>query len=95
MDSDTIANNRERHRYELSVDGQIAHADYKLEGKNITFTHTSVPEALEGQGIASRLIAHALGDARDQGLSVIPQCPFVAAYIEKHPEWADLLAGAD
>ncbi len=95
MDSDKIANNRERHRYELKVDGQTAHADYEIEGTTITFTHTIVPPALEGKGIASRLIAHALADARDRGFSVVPQCPFVAAYIDKHPEWADLLAEAD
>ncbi len=95
MDSDMIRNNRERNRYELTVDGHIAHADYKIEGTTITFTHTLVPPALEGKGIASRLIAHALADARDQDLSVIPKCPFVAAYIEKHPEWANLLAEVD
>lgn len=91
MDSDAIRDNAERHRFEVSVDGHVAHADYRIDGDVITFTHTIVPPALEGRGIASRLIRHALTDARDRGLRVDPQCPFVAAYIRKHPEWADLL----
>ncbi|MFL9840282.1 GNAT family N-acetyltransferase [Sphingomonas sp. ST-64] len=93
MDSDTIRDNAERHRFEMTVDGHLARADYRIEDGVITLTHTIVPPALEGQGIASRLIRHALSEARARGLKVVPQCPFVAAYIRKHPEWEDLLAG--
>ena len=92
MDSDNVADNRERGRYELTVEGHTAFAAYRVDGDVITFTHTVVPPALEGQGIASRLILHALGDVRSRGMTLIAQCPFVAAYIRKHPEWADLLA---
>jgi len=91
MDSDAIRDNAERHRFEVVVDGHLARADYVIEGDVITFTHTIVPPALEGRGIASRLIRHGLSEARARGLRVVPQCPFVAAYIRKHPEWADLL----
>lgn len=91
MDSDAIRDNAERHRFEVVVDGHLARADYVIDGDVITFTHTIVPSALEGRGIASRLIRHGLSEARDRGLRVVPQCPFVAAYIRKHPEWADLL----
>lgn len=91
MESDAIRDNAERHRYEVTVDGHVAHADYRIEGDVITFTHTIVPPALEGQGIASRLIRHALTEARGRGFRVVPQCPFVSAYIRKHPEWVDLL----
>ncbi len=91
MDSDAIRDNAERHRFEVVVDGHLARADYLIEGDVITFTHTIVPPALEGRGVASRLIRHALSEARARGLRVVPQCPFVAAYIRKHPEWADLL----
>ena len=62
------------------------------EGKAITFIHTLVTKALEGRGIGSRLIAGALRDVRAKGLQLIAQCPFVAAYIERHPEERDLLA---
>ena len=92
MDSDEVRDNAERNRFELVVDGHLARAEYVIDGDIITFTHTIVPPALEGRGIASRLILYALTAARDRGLRVIAQCPFVAAYIRKHPEWADLLA---
>lgn len=92
MDSDAIRDNAERHRFEVVVDGHLARADYVIDGDIITFTHTIVPPALEGRRIASRLIRHGLSEARDRRLRVVPQCPFVAAYIRKHPEWADLLA---
>ncbi|PKP92037.1 MAG: N-acetyltransferase [Alphaproteobacteria bacterium HGW-Alphaproteobacteria-16] len=91
MDSD-IRDNVDRHRYETTVDGKVAYAEYRVDGDVVTFTHTVVPPALEGRGIASRLIAHALADVRGAGMKLVPQCPFVAAYIDKHPEWADLLA---
>jgi predicted GNAT family acetyltransferase len=91
MDDAQIRDNRERSRFEVTVEGHVAHADYRIDGDVITFTHTIVPPALEGRGIASRLILHALNDVRARGLRVVPQCPFVAAYIRKHPEWADLL----
>lgn len=91
MESDAIRDNAERHRFELTVDGHLARAEYVIEGDVITFTHTIVPPALEGRGIAGRLIRHGLSEARARGLRVVPQCPFVAAYIRKHPEWADLL----
>lgn len=92
MESDAIRDNAERHRFELTVDGHLARAEYVIDGDVITFTHTIVPPALEGRGIASRLIRHGLSEARARGLRVVPQCPFVAAYIRKHPEWTDLLA---
>lgn len=91
MDPD-VTDNRDRSRYELKVEGHTAFAAYTIDGNIITFTHTVVPQALEGRGIASRLILHALTDVRDRGLRVIAQCPFVAAYIRKHDEWAELLA---
>ncbi len=91
MDDAQISDNRERSRFEVTVDGHLARADYVIAGDVITFTHTVVPPALEGRGIASRLIRHGLSEARARGLRVVPQCPFVAAYIRKHPEWADLL----
>lgn len=91
MDDAQISDNCERSRFEVTVDGHLSRADYGIAGDVITFTHTVVPPALEGRGIASRLIRHGLSEARERGLRVVPQCPFVAAYIAKHPEWADLL----
>ena len=54
--------------------------------------HTEVDEALEGRGLGSRLVATALEDARREGLEVVPLCPFVAAFIDRHPEYQDVVA---
>ncbi|SDA27227.1 GNAT family N-acetyltransferase [Sphingomonas sp. NFR15] len=86
-----VTDNRSEHEFELVVDGHRAVAAYQMEDDTIVFTHTVVPEAIEGRGVGSRLIRAALDSARDRKLKVIPQCPFVAAYIERHPEYRDLL----
>ena len=91
-DESEIVNNADRQRYELRVGDALALAAYKLDGDVIRFTHTEVPEELEGQGIGSRLIGGALEDARRRGLKVVPLCPFVRHYIDTHPETQDLLA---
>ena len=87
-----VTNDKARSRYAIETSHGTAIADYVINGDTITFTHTHVPTALEGQGIASRLIQFALSDARDKQLKVVPQCSFVDVYIERHPEWRDLLA---
>ena len=87
-----VRNNEAAHRYELEVDGQRAIAEYRLRPGRISFTHTEVPDALEGRGIGTRLVKAALDDARAKGLKVVPACPFVKHYIDKHSEYADLLA---
>lgn len=89
---ENVTDNRAEHEFELEVDGLKAVAAYQLEGDTIVFTHTLVPKKLEGRGIGSKLIRGALDAARDRGLKVIPQCPFVKAYIERHAEYRDLLA---
>ena len=87
-----VRNNEGAGRYELEVDGQLALAAYRLSDGRITFTHTEVPEALEGRGIGSTLIKAALDDVRAKGLKAVPACAFVKHYMEKHPEVQDLLA---
>lgn len=87
-----VTDNTDANRYELVVDGHKAVAAYELRGDVITFTHTVVPRELEGQGIGSKLVKAALDDVRSRGLKVVAQCPFVAAYIQRHPAEADLLA---
>jgi predicted GNAT family acetyltransferase len=87
-----IRNNEELHRFEMDAGGDVAMAYYSVTPGIVTFTHTEVPYALQGQGIASRLIRSALEQVRAEGLKVIPRCSFVSAYIAKHPEFSDLLA---
>jgi len=86
-----IVNNKAQHRYELAVDGHIAATYYEVEGNIITFIHTEVPPELGGKGIGSKLIRGALDQVRADGLKVIPQCPFVKAFIEKNADYQDLL----
>jgi predicted GNAT family acetyltransferase len=86
-----IVNNKAQHRYELTVDGHLAATYYSVTGGVITFIHTEVPPELGGKGIGSQLIKGALDQVRAAGLKVIAQCPFVKAYIENHPDYADLL----
>lgn len=87
-----VRHNQAKHRYEIEVDGHLSVSIYERDGDVLTFTHTLVPDELQGRGIASTLIRGALEDVRAQGLKLVPQCPFVAAYIDKHPEWRDVLA---
>jgi predicted GNAT family acetyltransferase len=89
--NDTVSNNSAQQRYELAVDGHVAASYYEIADGVITFVHTEVPPELGGKGIGSKLIKGALDQVRAGGLKVIAQCPFVKAYIEKHPEYADLL----
>jgi predicted GNAT family acetyltransferase len=89
--NDTVSDNPAQQRYELAVDGHVAASYYEIADGVITFVHTEVPPELGGKGIGSKLIKGALDQVRAGGLKVIAQCPFVKAYIEKHPEYADLL----
>ena len=65
--------------------------DYRRDGEAMVFTHTGVPPALRGRGLAARLTAAGLDHARDRGLRVVPACSYVAAYIERHPAYQPLL----
>jgi uncharacterized protein len=86
-----VRNNTELHRFELDADGHMAVAYYRLSPGVITFTHTEVPNELSGRGIGSALARGALDIVRAQGLTVVAQCPFISAFMGKHPEFNDLL----
>jgi predicted GNAT family acetyltransferase len=87
-----VSNNEGRSRYIATLDGESAGiAAYERSSDTIVFTHTVVDEDMEGHGIGSALIRYALDDARDQDLTVVPQCEFVAAFIDEHPEYQDLV----
>jgi predicted GNAT family acetyltransferase len=86
-----VRNNTELHRFELDVDGHLAVAYYRPSPGLITFTHTEVPPALGGRGVGSTLVHGALELVRAQGLKVASKCPFVSAYLGKHPEFNDLV----
>jgi predicted GNAT family acetyltransferase len=86
-----VRDNPQAQRFEAEVDGQVAFAEYRLPEGSILFSHTEVPELIEGQGIGSALARAALAAARERGLKVIPVCTFIAAYIKRHPEVQDLV----
>jgi len=88
---DDVRDNPAQQRFELDADGGTAVAYYTLAPGVITFTHTEVPPELNGRGIGSRLARGALETVRRRGLKVIPKCPFMSAYIGRHPEYSDLL----
>ncbi|MFF5234504.1 GNAT family N-acetyltransferase [Dactylosporangium sp. NPDC000521] len=82
-----VVDDPQQHRFELRVDGAHAGAAYyRLHPGEIVFTHTEVDQAYEGQGLGSKLAAGALQQTRERGLRVVPQCPFIAAYLKRHPE---------
>ena len=87
-----VRNNEAESRYELATPEGTALAVYQLRGDVIAFTHTEVPDALEGQGIGGALIEGALADVRERQRVVLPLCSFVRHYVETHPEVQDLLA---
>ena len=86
-----IRDDREAKRYALDIDGQTAVVMYNEAGGGLMITETLVPVPLEGRGIASRMARHVLGDIRQRGLLILPTCPFFAGYLQKHPEWADIV----
>lgn len=86
-----IRNEAEARRYVLEVDGQEAVVLYNPVAGGLLVTETLVPEALEGRGIASRMALHVLADVKARGLVILPTCPFFAGYLQKHPEWAEVV----
>ena len=84
---------RREHDYEITVDGQHAGLAAFEERPGVeVFTHTEIDHAFEGKGLASQLVRAALDDVRSRGLRVVPVCPFTKAWIERHPDYQDLLA---
>ena len=81
-----------RHRYEATVDGTLAgFAQYReVDGARV-FTHTEVFDAYEGKGVGGALARGALDDVRARGGRLVAQCPFIAAYLDRHPAYADLI----
>ena len=87
-----VTNRADRLRYEITLDGALAGFAQYADHRGVrTFVHTEIDPRFEGLGLASTLICEALADVRQRGLTIVPQCPFVRAYIDHHPEVADLV----
>jgi len=87
-----VTHNEARQRFEATVDGQLCVADYQRRGDVLWMTHTVVPPAVGGRGVAAELVRVALAWAGEQGLQVEPACSYVEAYMRRHPETQKLLA---
>jgi predicted GNAT family acetyltransferase len=88
----TVQHDADNHCFFLILDGQRCVLDYTRQGHVMTITHTGVPDALGGRGLAAQLTKFALDYARAQQWKVIPLCSYVAAYVQRHAEYATLLA---
>ncbi len=85
--------NEEKKRFELEVESNTAFIEYILTNENIMFlTHTEVPIELEGKGVGSAIVSQTLDYIKEKGYTLAPLCPFVAAYIKRHPDWKTILA---
>lgn len=86
-----VTHNQQAQRFETTIEGQTGYISYQERGDALVYDHTIVPQALGGKGVGSSLVKHALDYAREQGKKVVPQCSFVASYIDKHPDYQDLV----
>jgi uncharacterized protein len=87
-----VQDNPDEQRYELLVEGSLLGAlQYRRRPDAVALIHTEVSPSLEGRGLGARLVAWALDDIRARGLKVVPICPFVRAFIRRHPDYADLV----
>ncbi len=87
-----VQHNPTASRYEALVDGHLAVAEYQLDGDRMIFTHTFVPPELRGRGLAEKLVRPALEWARTEKRRVVPACSYVATFIERNPQFQELLA---
>ena len=88
----TFKVNEEENQFELHTKSGTAFLEFIREGEKIYLTHTETPEALRGKGIAADLVKQSLQCAKDNGLTVVPSCSFVAHYVNNHPEWNVILS---
>lgn len=87
-----VRDNPDNQRYEVFVDDRVAgYAAYRSPPGQLVFMHTKVDTAYEGHGVGSALARNALDDVRRRGLKVVPQCPFISAYIRHHPDYLELV----
>jgi predicted GNAT family acetyltransferase len=89
-----VIRNEAAQRFETTVDGVLCVLDYRLDGKVMTISHTGVPDAVGGRGIAAALTQTAFETARRERWQVLPDCSYAIAWVKKHPEYRDLVIGS-
>ena len=85
-----VIHNPSENRFETWIEGTLSKLDYIQDGKNFVITHVGVHPALRGQGIAGRIVEVSLAYARENSLRVVPMCSYAAAFIRRHPKYAEL-----
>ena len=85
-----VVHNPEQNRFEVELEGQLAKLDYMVDGDNIIMTHVGVPYEFRGHGVAGAITKAGLEYAKSKSLRVIPMCSYVAAYIRRNPQYAEL-----
>ena len=88
-----IVDNREKNRFETETPAGTAVLQYSRSGDRLVLVHTGVPESARGRGVGRRLAEAAFQQAREQDLRVVPVCPFVRAYVRRHPELRSFVEG--
>jgi len=88
-----IVDNRNKNRFETETSAGTAVLQYSRSGNRLVLVHTGVPESARERGVGSRLVEAAFQQAREQGLRVVPECPFVRAYLRRHPELRSFVEG--
>jgi predicted GNAT family acetyltransferase len=92
MTERVVRDNEAEQRFEIWVDGDLAgFSRYQRMGTDYALTHTEIDDRFEGQGLGSALVSSILGTMREAGVKVLPYCPFVRSYIDRHPEHLDLV----
>ncbi|WP_020677123.1 GNAT family N-acetyltransferase [Geopsychrobacter electrodiphilus] len=84
-------NNPGAQRFETIISGHMVHINYNRDDDVLTLVHTEVPAVLGGQGLGSKIVQFALDYAKSRGLQIVPRCPFVRSYIDRHPDYQDLV----
>lgn len=87
-----IRHHPQTHRFQIDEDGHVGYVEYERDGDVLTLTHTIVPAAIGGRGIAGRLVKATLDHARAEGWKVVPACSYADAWMQRHPDYADLRA---
>lgn len=95
MSATSLHNNTHRHRFELETDGKLSIVDYQhVDDETLALTHTEVDTSLEGHGVGSKLVEGVLQFVEQNNLKIVPLCPFITAYLKRHPDWNRVVSTA-
>lgn len=95
MSATSLHNNTHRRRFELETDGKLSIVEYQhVDDETLALTHTEVDPSLEGHGVGSKLVEGVLQFVEQNNLKIVPLCPFVTAYLKRHPDWNRVVSTA-